>query len=311
MIETPRSAGFELRHLRYFVALAEERNFERAASRLRIAQPGLSQQILKLEAILGVSLLDRSKRLVRLTAAGEVFFAEAKKVLAQSNAALTAVTRTDRGESGRISIGYVASAAYSGALVGSISSFRSAHPHVELQLTEMEMRQQLEHIRDGVLDFGYIRPPIALPDGIATTIILREPMVVALAETHELANAGEIDLAALSGETFITPRQPSDVGFHSNTIAACREAGFQPAVNPLGRDFTAIGSMVALGLGIALVPKSLDCLRLPAIAYVPISKSRTTSDLAVAYRKTETSPAIRALIAHCRRAHALPAHRGI
>lgn len=298
-----KATAFELRHLRYFVALAEERNFERAAHRLGIAQPGLSQQILKLEAILGVSLLDRSKRLVRLTATGEVFFDEAKKVLAQSDAALTAVTRTGRGESGRIAIGYVASAAYSGALVGSISSFRSAHPDVALQLVEMEMRQQLEHILDGTLDFGYIRPPIALPHGIATTIILKEPMVVALAETHRLANEREIDLAALEGETFITPGQPADVGFHSNTLAACREVGFQPDIKPLGRDFTAIGSMVALGLGVALVPKSLDCLRLPAITYVRLAKLRTSSDLAVAYRKTEISPAVRAFITHCRRAH--------
>lgn len=299
--DASRSASFELRHLRYFTALVEEQNFERAAARLGIAQPGLSQQILKLEAIVGVSLLDRSKRSIRVTLPGQVFFEEAKKILAQSEAALSTVTRIGRGESGSISIGYVASAAYSGALVGSISSFRSAHPDVEMQLVEIEMRLQLERVADGALDFGYIRPPITLPSGIATTVILKEPLVVALPETHALARAQKIDLAALSGETFITPRQPADVGFHSNTIAACEEAGFRPVINALGRDFTTIASMVAVGLGIALVPKSLDCLRLPAIAYVPISGSRVTSDLAVAYRKTEASPAVRAFIAHCRR----------
>ncbi|WP_454851984.1 LysR family transcriptional regulator [Rhizobium binxianense] len=298
---TTRSAAFELRHLRYFVALAEEQNFERAAGRLGIAQPGLSQQILRLEAILGVSLLDRSRRLVRLTTPGKVFFEEAKKILSQSDAALKAVTRIGRGETGRISIGYVASAAYSGALVGSISTFRSAHPDVELQLVEMEMRQQLDHILEGTLDFGYIRSPAAISPGIAATVILREPMVAALPETHALACARTVDLAALSAETFITPHQPPDVGFHSNTIAACREAGFQPAINALGQDFTTIASMVALGLGVAIVPKSLDCLRLPGTCYVAISDTRITSDLAVAHRKTEPSPAVRAFIAHCRR----------
>ncbi|MDM9627911.1 LysR substrate-binding domain-containing protein [Rhizobium sp. S152] len=293
-----RAASLELRHLRYFVALVEERNFERAAAKLGIAQPGLSQQIANLEAIVGTPLLDRRKRAVQLTPPGELLFEEASKILEQTNAALGALRRIGRGESGRISIGYVASAAYSGMLIKTITGFRQSHPHVDLQLVEMEMRLQMQQIAEGALDFGYIRPPVTIPEGIATTVVLREPLHVALPEVHRLASKSRVDLAELSNETFITPRQPSDVGFHANTIAACNEAGFQPDISPLGRDFTTIASMVAVGLGIALVPKSLNCLQLPAIRYIALLNNRVTSDLAIAYRKTETSPPVRTFIAH-------------
>lgn len=124
--------------------------------------------------------------------------------------------------------------------------------------------------------------------------------MAALPENHPLAFAPQVDLKNLSGETFITPRQPPDVGFHYNTIEACNEAGFQPAISPEGRDYTTIVSMVAIGLGVALVPRSLDCLRLPGVRYVPLAASATTSDLAIAHRKTEASPAVRAFILHAR-----------
>jgi DNA-binding transcriptional LysR family regulator len=300
MIQATRAASFELRHLRYFVILVEEHNFERAATRLGIAQPGLSQQIINLEAIVGVPLLDRSRRSVRLTASGQLLFEEAKKVLAHADATLVALKRVGRGETGRISIGYVASAAHCGVLIESINSFRQAYPDVELQLVEMEMLQQLTELANGTLDFSYIRPPAPIPSGIATNVILREPLVVALPDTHPLASGTHVDLIALSNNTFIAPRQSPDVGFHRNTIVACNEAGFQPVINANGRDFLTIASMVAVGLGIALVPKSLDCLRLPGIRYLPIMDNRTISELAVAYRKTEVSPAVRAFTLHLR-----------
>lgn len=294
-----RNSGFELRHLRYFVALVEEQNFARAATRLGIAQPGLSQQILNLETIVGVPLLDRSRRSVKLTVSGQLLYDEARKILEQSDSALAALVRVGRGEAGRISIGYVASAAHSGALIDSISGFRRQHPGVELQLLETEMRQQLALIAEGRLDFGYIRPPAPLPLGIASFLILREPLVVALPADHPLAFRPDLDLAALESSTFITPRQPPDVGFHANTLATCAEAGFRPQINATGRDFTTIVSMVAVGLGIAIGPASLSCLQLPGVRYVPLV-SNVTSDLAVAHRKTEASAAVRAFIAHHR-----------
>lgn len=299
-----KPGGFELRHLRYFVALVEERNFARAAARLGIAQPGLSQQILNLEAIVGVPLLDRSRRSVKLTVPGQLLYDDARKILDQAAATLSVLTRVGRGETGQISIGYVASAAYSGALTQTIAEFRKRHPDVDLQLTEMEMRQQLMAIAEGSLDFGYIRPPIALPPGIAMRTILREPLVAAVPAGHRFAQRGAIDLADLADAVFITPRQPADIGFHATTLAACRRAGFNPTINAQGRDFTTIASMVAVGLGIAIGPQSLNCLQLPGLRYVPLASSGVTSDVAIAYRKTEASPAVRAFISHHREAPA-------
>lgn len=295
-----RASTLELRHLRYFIALVEERNFERAASRLGIAQPGLSQQIINLEALVGLPLLDRSRRSVHLTLSGQLLFAEGKKIVSQAESALAELQRVGRGQTGRISIGYVASAAYSGVLTESLTSFRKGFQEIELQLVEMEMRQQLTKIADGELDFGYIRPPAPVPPGITTTTVLSEPLVAALPDTHPLALQAEVGLAALADQTFITPRQPADVGFHSNTLEACANAGISPTVNATGRDFTTIMSMVAVGLGIALAPKSLNCLQLPGVLYLPIARTRSTSNLDIAYRKVEGSPAVRAFVAHHR-----------
>ncbi len=295
-----RTESFELRHLRYFTTLVDERNFERAAARLGIAQPGLSQQIMALEQIVGMPLLDRTRRSVKLTTPGQLLYEDARKILGSAEATLAALKRVDRGETGRISIGYVASAAYSGMMIQAITSFRASHPDVELQLTEMEMRLQLANIADGNLDVAFIRPPAPIPEGVTTHVILRESLMAALPESHPAAHARQLDLKSLANETFITPRQPPDVGFHHNTIEACHEAGFQPRISAEGRDYTTIASLVAIGLGVALVPRSLECLRLPGVRYVPLPASAITSDLAIAHRKTEASPAVRAFILHTR-----------
>lgn len=289
--------GFELRHLRYFVTLVEERNFERAAARLGIAQPGLSQQIMSLEKIVGTPLLDRSRRAVQLTHSGEILFQEARKVLAQTEVTVAAIHRAGRGESGRISIGYVASAAYSGAVVGSIKDFKRDYPYVEVELQEMELRQQLQRIADGLLDFGYIRAPAPIPPGVSVQIVLREPLVVMIPDDHELADRPIDTLARLATDTFITPRQPPEIGFHRNTLQACREAGFEPSVHAVAHDFTEIAALVGIGIGIALVPQSMSRVELPNIHYRLLGGVTVTSDVAIAYRKGEGSPATKAFIA--------------
>lgn len=292
--------GFELRHLRYFVTLVEERNFERAAVRLGIAQPGLSQQIMSLEKIVGTPLLDRSRRAVQLTHSGEILFQEAKKVLAQTEATVAAMHRAGRGESGRISIGYVASAAYSGAVVGPIRDFKRDYPYVEVELQEMELRQQLQRIADGLLDFGYIRAPAPIPTGVTVQVVLREPLVVMIPADHEFAERPIETLARLASDTFITPRQPPEIGFHRNTLQACREAGFEPSVNAVAHDFTEIAALVGIGIGVALVPQSMSRVELPDINYRPLGGVTVTSDVAIAYRRGEGSPATRAFIAQHR-----------
>ena len=300
--ERSREAYFELRHLRYFTALVRERNFERAASALGIAQPGLSQQIMNLEKIVGQSLLDRSKRSVHLTAAGQLLFDRAQEILASTEATLSELQRVGRGEAGSVSVGYVASAAYSGTLTSSLAAFRLQFPEVELHLFEMEMGRQLQGLVEGSLDFGYIRPPAPLPSQLLSTAVFREPLVAALPAEHPLALNAAVLLTDMVEETFITPSQPSEFGFHANTIAACADAGFTPKIDASGRDFTTIASMVAVGLGVALVPKSMECLQLPGVRYLPLLGTGIKSEVAAVFRKTEASPAVRAFVAQQRQA---------
>jgi DNA-binding transcriptional LysR family regulator len=296
----PSRGNLELRHLRYFLAVAEELNYGRAAERLRIAQPGLSQQIRTLEEIVGTPLFDRSRRAVSLTLAGDLFLAEVRKTLAQAETALVAAQRAGRGEVGRIAIGYVASAAYTGMLTSVVGSFRRAHPEVELQITEMEMQRQLEALAEDRLDVGFIRPPVALPVGIASFPLLQEAVLLALPDTHALAGAEIVDLAALAEDTFITPRHGTGVSFHRHTVTACGAAGFDPHLGPQGQDFVTIASMVAVGLGVALVPQSVRCIQLPGIAYRPFNGPAIMAELAVAHRRSEASPTARNFAHHAR-----------
>lgn len=298
----PTNLGnIELRHIRYFLAIADEMNFGRAAERLNIAQPGLSQQIKILEHILEATLFDRSRRRLRFTLAGEMFAAEARKVMAQVEVAVQTARRAARGEVGRLAIGYVGSAAYVGMLTHLVGEFRETHPQVELEISEMEMLPQLEAISDGRLDVGFIRPPVPLPIGLSFIPILQEELFVALPTSHPLASQEAVPLRALSDETFITPRHPPRVSFSQHTRAACHEVGFEPRMGPQGRDFVTIASMVSVGLGVALVPQSLQCIQLPSICYRPLSDVRPRSELAVAFRRSDASVVVRDFIAATRR----------
>jgi DNA-binding transcriptional LysR family regulator len=296
-LRTERSR-LELRHLRYFLAVAEELNFGRAAERLGIAQPGLSQQVRALEEIIGTPLLDRTRRAVRLTLAGELLAGEARATLARAEAAVVSARRAGQGEVGRLGIGYVASAAYTGVLTSILGAFREASPEVELVITEMAMQQQLDAVSEERLDVAFIRPPVLLPLGVTSFPVLQEPVAIALPASHPLAGRDAVPLEELSGETFITPNHAAGVSFHQHTVAACQAAGFQPRLGPQGRDFMTIASMAAVGLGVALVPRSVGCIQLPGVAYRPLAGPAVTAELAVAHRRSEPSAAVRRFIRH-------------
>lgn len=297
---TARAARLELRHLRYFLAVAEELNFGRAAERLGIAQPGLSQQVRALEAILGTPLLDRSRRAVRLTLAGELLAGEARAILTRTDAALQAARRAGQGEVGRLAIGYVASAAYTGVLTTILGRFREAHPDVALEVTGMAMQQQLEAIAADRLDICFIRPPVSLPAGVTSFPVLQEPIAIALPESHPEAARKAVRLAALAGETFITPEHAAGVSFHRHTVMACQAAGFHPRLGPQGRDFVTVASLVAVGLGVALVPQCVGRIRLPGVTYRPLEDAGVTAEMAIAHRRRESSPVVRRFIALAR-----------
>ncbi len=287
--------------MRYFLAVAEELNFGRAAEKLGIAQPNLSQQIKALEEIVGASLFDRTQRSVHLTAAGEYFLTEARETLTHARTALTVAQRAGRGDIGKIAVGYVGSATFTGALVTIVGAFREAYPNVDVTLAEMEMHDQLKQISGGILDVGFIRPPVELPLGVGSSLILQEELSLALSDRHPLAEADEVSLADFKDESFITPRHTLNESFHKHTTDACAAAGFIPHLGQQGADFVTIISMVAIGLGVALVPQSCRCLHLPGVRYKSLEGQPVLADLSLGYRRSEASPVARSFVRHCAR----------
>ncbi|AVY95113.1 MULTISPECIES: LysR family transcriptional regulator [Microvirgula] len=286
----------ELRQYRYFIAVAEQLHFARAAELLGITPPSLTRQIQDMERELGVSLFHRTKRSVALSAAGEVLLTEARLALLQCDRAEERVRRAGRGESGRIEIGYVASAAYCSVLQTYLARFRLDMPGVELRLHELSMERIPTMLDDGGLDLAFVRPPLDFPDGIDTVTVHRDHFVVVLPDAHPLAKLASIPAARLRHDTFILPEQ--DYGTHE----VSRRGDFMPRLGPRAGGLVAVVTQVSLGVGVAIVPRVLaECLRMPKVVYRELNGEPIPSELALAYRRHEKAPAAMALIRHIRR----------
>src|SRR5262249_39909947 len=216
----------ELRHLRYFVAVAEELHFSRAAERLHIAPPALTEQIRHLEQELGASLLTRTKRNVRLTDAGARFLEEARLILRQAEHAAHVAKLAGRGEVGRIEIGYASSAACSGLVTAAIAEYRRTHPLVSLSLSSMQAARQLDLLTEGRLDIGFLRTRARYPVGIAALIIARQAVVIALPSDHRLARKPSVSAAMLAEEQFLAPTFETEVGLYQHTAAVGQQGNF-------------------------------------------------------------------------------------
>lgn len=293
----------ELRHLRYFVAVAEERHITRAAARLGIQQPPLSQQIRALENELQVQLLRRKPRGIELTQAGEALFAEARTILRQVEHATAATRRTARGEAGRIGLGFTSSASFHPFVPRIIRAYREAHPLVALSLEESGTGELVEALQAERLDAAFVRSPIGDASGIAIHSVLDEPMAAVLPQGHGLA-AGDapMALAALASETFILYRRPLGPGLYDAIIAACQRAGFSPRIGQEAPRMLATLSLVAAGLGISLVPQSMRRLRVDGVFYRTIETAAgLVAPLNLAHRRGESAAAARRFIALVRR----------
>lgn len=281
----------QLRHIRYFIAVAEELHFSRAAQRLRIAQPPLSQQIRQLEETLGVELLSRTKRRVQLTAAGEVFLEECRILLAQLERAVQRTQRASRGEHGTLAIGFVSSASYS-ILPTVLQHFRVAFPSVHVILRELSAAQQVESFENRSIDIGIARSPVDSPY-VELALTLREPLVVALSESHPLSRSDAIRASALAGEPFVLFPRPLAPGLYDEVIRLCREAGFSPKVVQEAIQMQTIVGLVAADIGVAIVPKSLENLRRVGVVYRPFEGSSPTSTILIVHRKPDASTIVR------------------
>lgn len=281
----------ELRRLQYFVAVAEECHFGRAAARLRMAQPPLSQQIKQLETEIGVKLLTRSTRRVELTPAGERFLDRARQILAAVDEAVDEANRVAAGMLGTLAIGFTGSATYD--LLPSLARvLRAELPGIELDLKgEMLTPDQVAALLDGSLDLGFLRPPVRSP-GIDVRVLRREPLIAVLPEAHQLAGRPKVKLADLRNEPFITyPSHHRSVVYEA-VVDACQRAGFMPAPVHEVAETSTLVSFVAAGLGVALVPSSVQHLRITGAQYLPLAGNTREVELALATRLDERSPQV-------------------
>jgi DNA-binding transcriptional LysR family regulator len=282
----------ELRHLRSFVAVAEELHFGRAAARVHIVQPALSRQIRALEDEIGVRLFERDRRRVALTPAGAVFLDKVRDLFEHVNRAVEAARRADRGEQGSLRIGYVPAMVSTG-LPEIVRSFRNRYPDVDVQLHEMTPAMQVEALLSERVDVGFVRGPIHEP-ALVTETVMEEPLVAALPSGHRLGRHKRIRLAMLAGEPFVLQARSSGAGSHDQILAVCRNAGFSPRVVQEGSQ-AEVASLVASGAGVAIVPASLRTIRRAGVLYRPLHE-RSMTQLDMAWRKDGASPVLRAFV---------------
>lgn len=265
----------ELRHLRYFLVVAEEGQFTRAASRLAMQQPPLSQQIRLLENELGFDLFERLPRGVVLTDAGKAFAQDAQRILDNLQQSAEQAARIARGELGAISIGLTSSAGFHPLTMGLIREFRRRHPNVGIDLTELNAAEVNEQLLQGHVHLAFLRKPVARPPELSFRLLDEEPMVAVLPEDHPLlarrrGRQPQIDLHALAHEDFILVRRPGAPGMYADIIAACRKAGFSPnVVREVPRMFSGL-NLVSAGLGVTLVPASMQQHHLSGVVYCRI-----------------------------------------
>jgi DNA-binding transcriptional LysR family regulator len=268
----------ELRHLRYFLAVAETLHFSKAAERLGIAQPPLSQQIRKLEQLVGHRLFDRTTRGVKLTLAGQLLADRARTTLEKIHDDLAQVRRLGRGEEGTLTVGFSGSVMFT-ELPAAIQKFRERYPKVELRLREMVTAAQLPALLEGTLDLAFMRDSDPT-DGVATTTLVREPFLAILPAAHPLAGKRSLRVSALRGEPFIFfARRMGPLAF-DRTMACCEREGFRPNIVQEAPQWPTLIRLVAAGLGVSIAPECVANLPIPGVVFRELrTPCRSTIDL--------------------------------
>jgi len=287
----------ELRQLRYFIALAEELHFGRAAARLHVVQPALSQQIRRLEQEVGAPLFNRTKRQVAITEAGRAFLQKARLSVMHAAEAVASAQSARRGELGELSVGFVGSAAFQ-YFPEVLKSFRKRFPAVRLALQELTTTQQMSALRAATIRVGLLRPPIADAD-IATEVLAREPWMLAIPRSHRLRRASRVALRDFAADSFIATPRSLGPGLYDQVLSLCLRAGFSPTVVQEAIQMSTIVSLVAAEVGVALVPGSVTKLGRADVLYKPLRGSPKV-DMAFAWCRGDEDPLLRNWLAVAR-----------
>ncbi|MGW3581925.1 LysR substrate-binding domain-containing protein [Streptomyces rubiginosohelvolus] len=296
----------ELRHLNAFLAVAEELHFGRAAKRLQMAQPPLSQQIRQLEKELGVQLFHRNTRSVRLTSAGETFLEPVRTVLDDLDTAVRAARSAGIGEYGRVTIGFAGASSHE-TLPRLTRAVRAAHPGLELVMTgQTYANTALSRVADGSLDLGFVRLPVARP-GVAHRVIDEEELVCALPSDHLLARRETVPLDVLAGEPFVSFPANSGSTVRDAMTEACENAGFTPRIVQEAPDSYTILALVAAGVGVTLTVTSVQHIQQNGLVYRPLAGPAVRLRAALAWRADNPSAALRAVLAVAEEALPTPA----
>jgi DNA-binding transcriptional LysR family regulator len=283
----------ELRQLRYFVTVAEELHFRRAAARLHMSQPQLSQQIARLEEELGVRLLARTRRRVELTPAGQAFHRDVESVLLELEGAVATVRRIHAGEGGLLRLGFVGSALLS-VVPEVVQRFRTGRPNVAVDLRELSTVEQVRALTARTIDVGLVPLPVVDAD-VRVAVLRREPAVAALPGSHALAGRDEITREELAAEPFVLFPRAQAPGFHDFLAGSLAATGTPPRVVQHAPEMQTIVGLVAAGIGVSLVPASVERLALPGVVYRPVTGGPAV-ELAAITRPAETSPIVHAFL---------------
>jgi len=281
----------ELRQLEYFTAVAEELHFGRAALRLQMTQPPLSQQILQLERELGVKLLKRTKRHVELTSAGKVFLQEIRHVFTQLERAKDAALRAEMGMLGRLVLGFVGSATFD-ILPIIVRAFQEQFPYVDLVFHEMSTPMQIEALHHKEIDIGFVRTPVADPF-ISLCSVHQETCIAVVPKLHPLAQRASISMGDLSTERFILVEREVWPSWYDDILSKCRDAGFSPIVRQHVKEIQTVVGLVAAGLSISIVPRSTAKLHGRDVTYVSIEGEAPRVEMSIAWRTDDNSTLVK------------------
>ena len=291
--------SIDLKQLRYFLAVAEEKSFSRAAERLHISQPPLSQQIMKLESELGVKLFARTTRTFELTVAGKALMSEASELLAKMRMTIDTIRQIDRGEVGRLRVGIVGSAMW-GPIPSLLEEFQTKFPRVTWTLHELGPTLQYEALRAKQVDVGFWREPKLeeddlKQDNLRQELCFREDVCVAINEHHPLAKQESIELMDIADEPMLTLALDKS-SFPRYLIQCCVKAGFQPTIFQEASEPQTLLAMVGAGLGVALLPETTSRIGWPGVVFLPIRSNPPSANLYITYTTLDDAPVVRAFL---------------